>query len=101
MSFVAQRTKRPAHGRTSRSLLLFVNCLKGNITHPSLACRYKPFCRQQGVAELDLHGYIRKFIPVQIIGQSSHNGLLTTGLSAVLLTVPVFLEITYAMYSSA
>ena len=31
MSFVAQRTKRPAHGRTSRSLLLFVNCLKGNI----------------------------------------------------------------------
>ena len=91
MSFVAQRTKRPAHGRTSRSLLLFVNYLKGNITHSSLACRYKPFCRQQGVAELDLHGYIRKFIPVQIIIQSSHNGLLPTGLSAVLLTVPVFI----------
>ena len=91
MSFVAQRTKRPAHGRTSRSLLLFVNCLKGNITHSSLACHYKPYCRQQGVAELDLHGYIRKFIPVQIIRQSSHNGLLPTGLSAVLLTVPVFI----------
>ena len=52
---------------------------------------HKSFCRQQGVAELDLHGYIRKFIPVQIIRQSSHNGLLTTGLSAVLLTVPVFI----------
>ena len=31
MSFVVQRTKRSAHGRTGRSLLLFVNCLKGNI----------------------------------------------------------------------
>ena len=95
MSFVAQRTKRPAHGRTSRSLLLFVNCLKGNITHSSLTCRYKPFCRQQGVAELDLHGYIRKRIPVQIIRQSSHNGLLPTGLPLCCLRCRFLFENTF------
>ena len=105
--------KNSAHGRTSRSLLLLVNCLAGNITRPSLSlplasfscarcktqasllftrghkpCRYKPFCRQQGAADLDLRDYIRKFILAQIFGHTSHNGLLPTGLSAVLLTVP-------------
>ena len=102
MLFVAQKAPKTPGTRAHQSLTPLVRELPlGNITHPSLACHYKPFCRQQGVAELDLHGYIRKFIPVQIIRQSSHNGLLTTGLSAVLLTVPVFLEITYAMYTSA
>ena len=91
--YVLCRAKDQTPGtRAHQSLTPLVRELPlGNITHLSLACHYKPFCRQQGVAELDLHGYIRKFIPVQIIGQSSHNGLLPTGLSAVLLTVPVFI----------
>ena len=86
--------KNSALGRTSRSLLLLVNCLAGNITRPSLACCCKPFCRQQGAADLDLRDYIRKFILAQIFGHTSHNGLLPTGLSAVLLTVPFSLSAT-------
>ena len=48
--------KNSALGRTSRSLLLLVNCLAGNITRPSLACRCKPFCRQQGAADRTSYG---------------------------------------------
>ena len=52
--------KTSAHGRTSRSLLLLVNCLAGNITRPSLARRYKPSCRQQGAADRTAYGNFGK-----------------------------------------
>ena len=42
----------------------------------------------QGAAELDLHGYTRKVIPVQIFRQSSHNGLKTSGPPLDFSTVP-------------
>ena len=42
----------------------------------------------QGAAELVLCGYIRKFIPAQNFGQSSHNGLKTVGLALDFSTVP-------------
>ena len=42
----------------------------------------------QGVAELVLCGYIRKFIPAQNFGQSSHNGLKTVGPPLDFSTVP-------------
>ena len=71
-------------------------CMQGNITRSSFAYRFKPFCRQQGAADLDLRGYTGKVIPAQIFGHASHNGLLPSGLSAVLLTVP-FYWITFAM----
>ena len=80
--------KNSALGRISRSLLLLVNCLAGNITRPSLACRCKPFCRQQGAADRTAYGNLGKYNCRTTFGRSSHNGLLPTGLSAVLLTVP-------------
>jgi hypothetical protein len=55
----------------------------------------------QGVAELVLCGYIRKFIPAQNFGQSSHNGLKTAGPPLDFSTVPFRLRrrITFAMNS--
>jgi hypothetical protein len=61
-SFLKKERKTSAHGRTSRSLLLLVNCLAGNITRPSLACRCKPFCRQQGAADRTSYGIFWKNI---------------------------------------
>lgn len=42
--------------RNSHSVLLFVNCLADNITRPSLARRFNPFCRLQGAADCTAYG---------------------------------------------
>jgi hypothetical protein len=87
--FLTQKvTKTSAHGRNSRSFLLLMNCLAGNITRPSLACRFNPFCRQQGAADRTAYGNFEKYNCRTTFGRSSHNGLQPAGLSAVLLTVP-------------
>ena len=120
-SWDEKKQKAQHASKISCSPLLFVNCPMGNITHSWLACRYKPFCCTQGAAELvscdnvrknivALHsniftsrnlGYTRhsinKLILCTRLHKFSHNGLLPTGLFAVILTVLHIIEITLAM----
>ena len=93
--------KTSAHGKNLRKRPLFT---------PHTASPQSGTCSSlqaiacfQGAAELDLHGYTRKVIPVQIFRQSSHNGLKTSGPPLDFSTVPFrrWRGITFAMEYSA
>ena len=85
-----ERTKVPGT-RALESLAPLLTLLQSNIPRSSLACRCKPFCRVQGAAERTACGNFEKYNCRPTFERSSHNGLHTSGLSAVSVTVPVFL----------
>ena len=86
-SFLKKERKTPAHGRTSRSLLLLVNCQRQyNSSVPRLSLQ--AFLPSAGCCGSHFVRHLEKYNCRTTFGRSSHNGLLPTGLSAVLLTVP-------------
>ena len=91
LNFLAAKKlqKAPARGKNSLPAL----CLRvaSDIPQSSRHCLFGLFPLLQGVAELDLRGYSRKYIPAQIFKQSSHNGLQQMGPPLCFSTVPVFL----------
>ena len=86
--------KCPAHGPSSRSLLGSRCCI---LQHPSFVIRlplqaFSAVCR---VLRNALRAAIfKKYNCRPTFERSSHNGLHASGLSAVSVTVPVFLDIT-------
>ena len=89
----AKVAKRPAHGPSSRSLLCSRCCRATSLVPPSLAAAsLSAVCR---VLRNALRAAIlKKYNCRPTFERSSHNGLHTSGLSAVSVTVPVlFLEL--------
>ena len=89
--------KNSAHGKNLHKCPLFT---PHTVSLQSDACSsLQAIVCFLGAAELDLHGYIRKVIPVQIFRQSSHNGLKTSGPPLDFSTVPFrrWRGITFAM----
>ena len=79
--------KTSAHGKNLRKCPLFTPHI---VSPQSGTCSsLQAIACFQGAAELDLHGYTRKVIPVQIFKQSSHDGLKTSGLALDFSTVPL------------
>ena len=79
--------KTSAHGKNLRKCPLFT---PHTVSPQSGTCSsLQAIACFQGAAELDLHGYTRKVIPVQIFKQSSHNGLKTSGPPLDFSTVPL------------
>ena len=84
--FLKKERKTPAHGKNLRKPPLFT---PHTVSPQSGTCSsLQAIACFQGAAELDLHGYTRKVIPVQIFRQSSHNGLKTSSPPLDFSTVP-------------
>ena len=52
--FLEEKGAKMPGTRALESLAPLLTLLQSNIPRSSLACRYKPFCRVQGAAELNL-----------------------------------------------